>query len=445
MLVLAGIVGLEKRAIKNQDHVFVSYASEDIALAEWLTFKLTALGYKVWCDRIKLFGGESYPKDIDAAIKNRTFRFLALLSHASLNKPNPLKERTTALNIAEERKEDFVIPLNLGVNKPELPWQFSDLTWVDFSKNWATGLAGLLKALRKAKTPCKLENCRDIVSNSIISEEIVRNKPEKILSNFLTIKKIPEAISVIRLRNKLHSHERKQLQNIWACRKISYNTFLSFHKPPDEFPYEVQNAHLWENANEIEGIDTHDIVSELLRKNLNCHCCVKGLLWSNNHKWLYFPFGITSNDRLYFVDLYGKKNNIKVCGERTFFTPGKLSKYRYYLAPTFRILRNMIGEEFVVKVGLRIRITNTMGVAITWISAQARRKHVSRDWWNYEWVNRYLALCSFLSNENDEIVIGEQEPYKLVFSARLLSYMSSISLDEVKIDERQKERKDIVI
>lgn len=442
---MAGIAGLEKRAIKNQDHVFVSYASEDIALAEWLTFKLTALGYKVWCDRIKLFGGESYPKDIDAAIKNRSYRFLALLSHASLNKPNPLKERTTALSIAEERKEDFVISLNLGVKKTELPWQLSDLTWVDFSKNWATGLAGLLKALRKAETPCPLGNGRDAVSDSIISEEIIRNEPETICSNFLTIKKIPEAILVIRFKNKLSSQERRQLQNTWACRQISNNTFLSFHKPPDDFPYEVHNAHLWKNANEIEGIDAHDVVSELLRKNLNCHCCTKGLLWSPDRRWLYFPFGITSNNRVSFVDMHGKKNSIQVCGERKFFIPGKSSRYRYYLAPTFRIMRNMFGEDFVVRLGLRIRITNISGMAISIRSAQARRKHASKDWWNYEWVSRYLALCSFLSNENDEIVVGKQKPYRLVFNAQQLSYVSPVSLDEAKIDERQQERKSIAV
>lgn len=436
---------MEKRAIENQDHVFVSYASEDIALAEWLTFKLTSLGYKVWCDRIKLFGGESYPKDIDAAIKNRTFRFLALLSHASMNKPNPLKERTIAINIAEERKEDFVIPLNLGVKKAELPWQLSDLTWVDFSKNWAIGLGGLLKALRKAETPCSLENGRDIVSDSIISEGIFRNEPETICSNFLTIKKIPEAISAIRFKNKLSFQERRQLHKIWAYRQISDNTFLSFHKPPDDFPYEVQNAHLWKNAKEIEGIDTHDVVSELLRKNLNCNCCAKGLLWSYDHKWLYFPFEITSNNRVSFVDMHGKKNSIQVCGERKFFRPGKSSRYRYYLSPTFRIMRDMFGEEFVVRLGLRIRITNTSGMAIPGIYAQARRKHASKDWWNHEWVSRYLALCSFLSNEDDEIVIGKQEPYRLVFNAKPLSYVYPISLDEEKIDKRQKDRRSIAI
>src|SRR5713226_3217000 len=94
-------------------HLFISYAREDWPFVEWLALRLTAEGYKVWCDRFKLLGGESYPRDIDRAIKERTFRLLALLSRSSLNKPNPLKERTLALNLARERREDFLIPLNV--------------------------------------------------------------------------------------------------------------------------------------------------------------------------------------------------------------------------------------------------------------------------------------------------------------------------------------------
>ncbi|MBI5851773.1 MAG: toll/interleukin-1 receptor domain-containing protein [Planctomycetes bacterium] len=58
----------------TRDHLFVSYASEDAAFAQWPTLRLTAAGYKVWCDQIKLLGGESYPVDIDAAIWTRKFR-----------------------------------------------------------------------------------------------------------------------------------------------------------------------------------------------------------------------------------------------------------------------------------------------------------------------------------------------------------------------------------
>src|ERR1700686_270658 len=116
-----------------QDHLFISYAGEDWCFVEWLALRLAAEGYKVWCDRIKLLGGESYPSDIDAAIKNRTFRFIAVLSRHSLAKPNPLKERTLALGLAKERKENFLIPLNVDGSSPtDIGWMLSDLTFIPF-------------------------------------------------------------------------------------------------------------------------------------------------------------------------------------------------------------------------------------------------------------------------------------------------------------------------
>ena len=84
------------RSAPLRDHLFLSYAGEDGALAKWLTLKLVSEGYRVWCDRVKLLGGESYPKDISTAIRERTFRFVPLLSHYSIAKENPLKERTLA-------------------------------------------------------------------------------------------------------------------------------------------------------------------------------------------------------------------------------------------------------------------------------------------------------------------------------------------------------------
>ncbi len=81
----------------ERDHLFISYAWEDRAFADWLSARLTAEGYRVWMDRKKLYGGERWTNEIDIAIKQRSFRFLGLLSRYSLNKPNPSKERITAL------------------------------------------------------------------------------------------------------------------------------------------------------------------------------------------------------------------------------------------------------------------------------------------------------------------------------------------------------------
>src|SRR5438093_12082818 len=68
---VAGQLGLDSGAMVGRsgvsgriwvrDHLFISYATEDWPLAEWLTRRLTAEGYRVWCDRFKLLGGESYP------------------------------------------------------------------------------------------------------------------------------------------------------------------------------------------------------------------------------------------------------------------------------------------------------------------------------------------------------------------------------------------------
>jgi TIR domain-containing protein len=160
-----------------RDHLFISYATEDWPLAHWLTRRLTAEGYSVWCDRIKLLGGESYPKAIDDAIENRTWRFIALLSRSSKTKDNPLKERTKALKVGQALKiPDFVIPLNVDGVDPD--WMVTDLTYVPFHHGWAAGLSQLLEKLAKANSPRPLPNGREVAIRSFLPQDVVSPKPE---------------------------------------------------------------------------------------------------------------------------------------------------------------------------------------------------------------------------------------------------------------------------
>src|ERR1700674_1831770 len=138
----------------RRDHLFLSYAGEDGALADWLALKLVSEGYRVWSDRIKLLGGESYPKDISAAIRERTFRFVPLLSHYSVAKENPLKERTLAQAVSRERHEEFIIPINVdGIKPHELDFQSTDLVYIAFHESWSRGLGQLLKKLQQISAP----------------------------------------------------------------------------------------------------------------------------------------------------------------------------------------------------------------------------------------------------------------------------------------------------
>ena len=113
-----------------RDHLFLSYAGEDGALAEWLTLKLVSEGYRVWCDRVKLLGGESYPKDISTAIRERTFRFVPLLSHYSIAKENPLKERTLAHAVSRS--------VTRSLSSRSMLTESNPTNWTSNRRTWST-------------------------------------------------------------------------------------------------------------------------------------------------------------------------------------------------------------------------------------------------------------------------------------------------------------------
>ena len=164
----------------KRDHLFISYAVEDRAIADWIAMRLIAAGYKVWYDRFKMLGGESYPRDISQAIQKRCFRLIALLSRNSIRKENPLKERTLAINVGKNLGIDFLIPLKIDDIQPsEFDFLVSDIVFIQFNKSWYEGFLALMKKLQQLKTPKnQVENYSTIstwmntMTEPLIKEEI---------------------------------------------------------------------------------------------------------------------------------------------------------------------------------------------------------------------------------------------------------------------------------
>ena len=191
----------------ERDHLFISYAIEDSALAEWLTLKLTNEGYLVWCDKIQLFGGESYPRDIDIAIRKKTYRFIALLSKYSINKPNPRRERTLAFKLGDERKEDFLIPINVdGMKSTELDWMTIDRTYISFYNNWREGLQQLLNKLSLVNTPKFLINGKNNVAAYFLERSFIKHEKETLCTNCLNIIQIPKRIMKYKINAKISNY-----------------------------------------------------------------------------------------------------------------------------------------------------------------------------------------------------------------------------------------------
>jgi hypothetical protein len=125
----------ELRSINSlaRDHLFISYATEDGAFAEWLTLKLTALGYKVWCDRFKLFGGESYPTDNRPRDQGADVPVPRAALSAFDREVEPQEGAHARPQPRAAAERGVRNPANLdGLNATDLDWMNADLTFVPF-------------------------------------------------------------------------------------------------------------------------------------------------------------------------------------------------------------------------------------------------------------------------------------------------------------------------
>lgn len=425
-----------------RDHLFISYAYEDAALADWLVRRLTAEGYRVWCDRFKLLGGESYPRDIDLAIKNETFRVIALLSRHSIHKPNPLKERTLALNLARVRHDDFVIPLNVdGLRAVDLDWMTSDLTFIPFNESWAAGLRQLLSKLESLSAPRSLNDGPRIAAATFPERGLIRNKTEVLYSNQLPLLKIPEVIRRFRFARPIERGEAMLVSQFWAFYYVDRQNVLAF-QPPSKLPRGLTvtsaGGTAWRYQTQINGIPSINVLLLLLKRSLIVHCISKGLLSAAKDE-VYFPTGFSNDGRLHFLGWDDKQTWVQVAGERSIRRLGKPPEpYRYHLSLRFSI-QHKLSSSYSLQIRLRLHITNTAGEPLPSRSAVARRKAICRSWWNDKWLKRLLAICSHLSNGDGAIEIGIPGDEQVVLSAHPIQIEIPVGINEdaLGIDDRE--------
>jgi hypothetical protein len=415
-----------------RDHLFISYAWENGQFAEWLALKLTAEGYRVWCDRFKLLGGESYPQDIDRAIREHTFRLLALMSRDSVNKPNPLKERTLALNLARERKEDFLIPLNVdGLAPTELGWMLSDLSYISFHRGWADGLTQLIKKLRSLDAPRPLaDGGRGAVTDWFAQRETVSKQPERLWSNLIPIEEVPPEL----VRITVASTPSAELLANWSHYRQNDSVYWAFEAPADHASLDLVDVEAvpWEGSQGHPGLRLPDIVQQLVRAHLRGRALSKGMVLTPDGKHLYFPAGLLPGNRLSYVGYDGKRTFVLAVGERT-FRVGALGhereKTRYHLSPTFRPSLWKY-EQPIVDVQMRLFLTDLTGKPLESRKAARRRKAIGKNWWNYEWVSRTLATGSWLSDGADQVNLASAPGVKLTLAGRPLTRFAPVGIDE---------------
>ena len=418
----------------KRDHLFISYAGEDSAVCEWLAKKLALEGYAVWCDRLKLLGGEPFPDRIDEAIKERSFRVLGLLSQPWLDKPNPSRERKAALDIADGRDiDDFLIPLNVGGVRPEdLDWMISPLSFISF-QHWDAGLRLLLKKLNSIDAPRVLKNGSELAVSTFADVNPIRNEQESLYSNCFELLQIPDVVHRFSVANPISNRMYFEVQHDWPFRRVNPKSYLSFFKPPrriaKEFGLRLNGGAHWRSKPRIDEIDTRDLIVELIHKSIDSHYKIRGLKYIYSDRKWFFHKDTIKGERIPYKRIDGRSANVAVYGKRTYFSPPNKIPYRYHLSPSMKVHRDS-SDQFVVLMHVEVYLADDKGAALLEAKRQSRRKHLTRDWYNEEWLARMLAMTQFLSGGGENIKIGPTNQKKIIIAGNPIVDTLPVSIDE---------------
>lgn len=407
-----------------RDHIFISYATEQAALCDWLARRLAAEGYAVWSDRLKLLGGENWPNDIDEAINERTFRMLALLSHASLNKQNPQGEWLKGFAIGQKLGlNDFVIPLNTeGLRPDEIIWNLQPINYISFMPSWAEGFVALLRKLTALEAPKTLRDGPRVAVESLVASNAIIAEKESLFSNCFEITQVPRFIHKYTVTSSsLLWRERRSLRRRWACRDVSPFNIFAFEGPPmdvtESHHFQLVKRISWRKTRLLDGTDTLYIVISLIRKCIEHLLRNKGMLYCDVQKQWYLPRGLLNNDRVEVSLPNGRKSWFKGVSERTYPSRENGSIYYYHLSPSFEVLRGQT-DPFVLFLRNQVYFTSRDGTPLDKREIVSRRKHLCKGWFNKEWGMRTLGMAQLLAGKDKSIRFGPEGEQQIIVSGR---------------------------
>lgn len=383
--------------------MFISYAVEDAALALWLARKLAARGHPVWFDQMKLLGGEPWPQTIDDAIKNRTFRMLALISEHSLRKQKPTGERTLAQRIAEQRKiSDFLIPLK--VDGSELDWLTTTVSYISFTHGWADGWRALLKKLDSISTPRSLANAAPLAASSFPrGEDLVNDTGEQLFTNIIRVKSFPNILRVFRVAASVESDDWKELDSTWAFYEIAKDALVALIPPPPEFADRIKPTPeklLWAECELFRNVRARDIAASLIMKALARRLTKGGCLEHPNPKLketFFLPETFVQGGKLSFTGFRGKKTWLLIRGKVTFRRAAGVREINFHhFAFRLRLARGL-DKAFHVQLTPTLVFFDEKGNPILDKSVGSRRRRMTKMWYNNKWLTRLMAAEQLLT------------------------------------------------
>lgn len=188
----------------SKQSIFISHATpEDNGFVGWLGARLELAGFSVWHDLGRLKGGDHFWDKIEKAIRDESFRFLAVVSKVAVDKQG-VKDEWALAQTVEKSLPGFVIPVRLDdYDFSLLPIGIHRKNVVDFASGWHKGLAQLIDTLVDANAP-KISEPDPLSARHWLPEmkegAILRTDAKESLdSTWLSVMELPPTLETARI------------------------------------------------------------------------------------------------------------------------------------------------------------------------------------------------------------------------------------------------------
>lgn len=196
----------------NRKAIFISHANpEDNAFTLWLGAKLSALGYEVWADVLRLNGGDDWQRKLEHALRILARKVLLIANMRAVEKQGVRNEIQIASDVAKKIGDhEFIIPLRLGPF--EAPFLIAHAQYIDFQRGWMTGLSELLATLDTTYKVPRTETSESQLWHSLQLQHArdIKHESEILISNWVRIAEIPRTIRCYHFRRNVWMDRAKE-------------------------------------------------------------------------------------------------------------------------------------------------------------------------------------------------------------------------------------------
>lgn len=431
--------------------LFLSHANpEDNEFSRWLALQLANEGYPVWCDLTKLLGGEDFWADIEQAIRDKTKKFLYVLSRSSNRKPGPLQELQVALSVARQAGlSDFVIPILID----DLPHtgtniQLARLNAIPFNQGWATGFRTLLEKLQKdqvAKDPRFTPNAVAAWWESQTSSECeVIQEPEEYLSNWFPIRNLPPTIYF-----HLVTPYDPRLLNMgrfpYPARRhgvaiVSFADAGSLSSATSSCPISASHAVSTDDfltgraaPSVLRSQDARNILSDLLRKSWENYVGSKGLLkysLANRSIAAFFADGLLPNNKVAVPRAGAGPRNVVGFSTRKDRNGNVVGRTYWHFALECR--PTIIPDLAFAAISHVLFSDDGRSIWTSKARLHRSRRSECKDWWNPEWRDRSIGVMKWLAGGEDYVRLNLGTDGDVEVDPNPIHFKSPVSYQEPK-------------